>query len=379
MKLLIDENIPGAASAFDCFGEVRVLPGRAITRAALHDIEALLVRSVTRVDRTMLEGTPVRFVASATAGIDHVDTQALAELGIAFAHAPGSNADSVVDYVLAVLALAFPPPAGLQGRCVGIIGCGQVGGRLLRRLRALGVPCRVHDPLLGAAAPPEEAPLAEVLAADIVTLHVPLTREGAHATQHMISARELRALRDDALLINAARGAVVENGVLRDALLQRPQLRAVLDVWENEPLPDRALLARVLVGTPHIAGYAWDGKLRGASQVFEALAAFAGLEWGAGAATGLCAPSVGDLREHDCGSWQEAVLACYDPRHDDARLRAVALEQDRTARAAGFDRLRRDYPPRREFSAWRIGAAVQPRSAVYGELLAAGFSPYTAD
>ncbi|HMV72799.1 MAG TPA: 4-phosphoerythronate dehydrogenase, partial [Pseudomonadales bacterium] len=103
MKLLIDENIPGAATVFGCLGEVRTLPGRTITRAVLHDIDALLVRSVTRVDRVLLAGTPVRFVASATAGIDHVDTPALAELGIAFAHAPGSNADSVVDYVLAVL------------------------------------------------------------------------------------------------------------------------------------------------------------------------------------------------------------------------------------------------------------------------------------
>ncbi|HNC70636.1 MAG TPA: NAD(P)-dependent oxidoreductase, partial [Pseudomonadales bacterium] len=149
MKLLIDENIPGAATVFGCLGEVRTLPGRTITRAVLHDIDALLVRSVTRVDRVLLAGTPVRFVASATAGIDHVDTPALAELGIAFAHAPGSNADSVVDYVLAVLALAFPGPASLRGRSVGIVGCGQVGGRLLRRLRALGVRCLVHDPLLG--------------------------------------------------------------------------------------------------------------------------------------------------------------------------------------------------------------------------------------
>ena len=376
MQLLIDENIPGAASAFGCFGTVRVQPGRAIRREALADVAALLVRSVTRVDRALLAGTPVRFVASATAGIDHVDTRALAELGIAFAHAPGSNADSVVDYVLAVLALAFPPPAGLDGRCVGIVGCGQVGGRLLGRLRALGVPCRVHDPLLGAAAPPEQAPLAEVLAADVVTLHVPLTSAGEHATRHMIDARELAALREDALLINAARGAVVHNAALRDALLARPHLRAVLDVWENEPLPERALLARVLLGTAHIAGYAWDGKLRGARQVFDALAAFSGS--GDGALAGravLDAAPAGELLTADCGSWQQAVLACYDPRRDDAGLRAAALAVDAAARGAAFDRLRRDYPQRREFSAWRIGAAVAAGSAVHRELLAAGFAP----
>ncbi len=375
MKLLIDENIPGAASAFGCLGEVRTLPGRAIARAALHDIDALLVRSVTRVDSTLLAGTSVRFVGSATAGIDHVDTQALAALGIAFAHAPGSNADSVVDYVLAVLALTFPDPADLRGRSVGIVGCGQVGGRLLHRLRALGVRCRVHDPLLGAAAPPEEAPLAEVLAADIVSLHVPLTCEGVHATHHLIGARELRALQKDALLINAARGAVVDNKALLDALLVRPRLRAALDVWESEPLPDRALQARVLIGTPHIAGYAWDGKLRGARQVLEALAAFAGMDIDTEATASLEAAPAGDLCASARGCWQDAVLACYDPRRDDARLRAVALDEERAERAAGFDRLRRDYPQRREFSAWQIGVAVPAGSARCQELLAVGFSP----
>lgn len=373
MRLLVDENIPGAATAFRHFGELRVMPGREITRAALNDIDALLVRSVTRVDRQLLAGTPVRFVASATAGIDHVDVQALAELGVHFAHAPGSNADSVVDYVLAVLALAFPPPVGLRGRSVGIVGCGQVGGRLLRRLRALGVRCLVHDPLLGSAAPAEEAPLDEVLAADIVSLHVPLTRSGPHATWHMIGARRLHALREHALLINASRGAVVDNAALRDVLLERPLLRAVLDVWEGEPLPDRALLARVLVGTPHIAGYAWDGKLRGARQVFDALAAFVGQGAEQAAAQALMPPPAGVLRVEDCRSWQQAALACYDPRADDARLRAVALEPEQAGRASGFDRLRRDYPQRREFSAWHIDPAVASEPARHRELLAAGF------
>lgn len=372
MRLLIDENIPGATTAFAQFGETRVMPGRAISRAELRDADALLVRSVTRVDRELLAGTGVRFVASATAGVDHVDVAALAELGIAFAHAPGSNADSVVDYVLAVMALAYPPPAGLAGRRVGIIGCGQVGGRLLRRLRALDVACRVYDPLLGAAAPPESGSLREALAADIVTLHVPLTVGGAHATRHLIGASELRILRDEALLINAARGAVVDNAALCDALLARPQLRAALDVWENEPLPNRALLARVFLGSPHVAGYAWDGKLRGARQVLEALARFAAVD--VACATDLDPPPAGELPVGQCGSWQDAVLACYDPRDDDGRLRASALNPDPDERAAGFDRLRREYPLRREFSAWRIAPVVPHDGMLHRELRAAGFA-----
>ncbi len=375
MNLLIDENIPGAREAFTRFGRVRLMPGRAIDAATVRDADALLVRSITRVDRALLAGSRVRFVATATAGTDHVRVDELDALGIRFAHAPGSNADSVVDYVLGVLALAFPPPVGLAGRTVGIVGCGQVGARLLARLRALGVPCRVYDPLLTRDIPPESCSLEETLDGDVLSLHVPLTRDGAHATRHMIGASELARLRDEALLINAARGAVVDNAALLQSLGERPALRAALDVWEHEPLLDRALLARVLVGTPHIAGYAHDGKLRGARQVYAALRAFLG----AGAAPAdpreLRAAPAGVLRAEDCGSWQQAVLACYDPRGDDARLRAAMLDGDERARAAAFDRLRRDYPQRREFSAWRIGTAAAPGTPVHVALRAVGFAP----
>lgn len=147
MNLLIDENIPGAREAFARFGSVRLMAGRAIDAAAVRDADALLVRSITRVDRALLAGSRVRFVATATAGTDHVRIDSVAHaLGIRFAHAPGSNADSVVDYVLGVLALAYPAPRGLAGRTVGIVGCGQAGARLLVRLRALGVACRVVRP-----------------------------------------------------------------------------------------------------------------------------------------------------------------------------------------------------------------------------------------
>jgi erythronate-4-phosphate dehydrogenase len=375
VKLLIDENIPGAREAFTRFGRVQLLPGRAIDAAAVRDADALLVRSVTRVDRALLAGSRVRFVATATAGTDHVRIDELDALGIRFAHAPGSNADSVVDYVLGVLALAFPPPQGLAGRTVGIVGCGQVGARLLARLRALGVPCRVHDPLLTRDIPPESCSLQETLRCDVLSLHVPLTRGGEHATHHLLGAPQLAQLRDEALLVNAARGPVVDNAALLDAMRGRPGLRAALDVWEREPRLDRALLARVLIGTPHIAGYAHDGKLRGARMVYAALRAFLG----AGAAPldppELCPAAAGVLRAADCGSWQQAVLACYDPRGDDARLRAAMRDEDDGARAAGFDHLRRDYPVRREFSAWRIGAAATAGTTIHAALRAAGFAP----
>jgi erythronate-4-phosphate dehydrogenase len=362
MRLVVDENIPGAHEAFGHFGDVHVVPGRGIDRETVREAEVLLVRSVTRVDENLLAGSRVRFVGSATAGIDHVDTAYLAAAGITFACAPGSNADSVVDYVLSALALCF------AGACVlpevGIVGCGQVGGRLLRRLCALGVRCRVFDPFVDGIS--EAAALDAVLGCGVVTLHVPLTRGGPHPTHHLLDASRLARLADDALLVNAARGAVIDNAALLHALAARPRLRAVLDVWEPEPALDPRLLARCTLGTPHIAGYALDGKLRGAAQVHAALSAFLGVA--AAPVPALHAAPAGVLAP-GCSDWKQAVLAAYDPRADDARLRA-AVVADPAGRAQAFDRLRRDYPARREFGAWRI----PPGSGSSAELLAAGFA-----
>ena len=179
-------------------------------------------------------------------------------------------------------------------------------------------------------------------------------------------ANGLHALREDVLLINTSRGPVVDNAALLESLAARPRMRAVLDVWEPEPEYDPRLLARCLVGTPHIAGYAADGKIRGMLHVHEALCAVFGVIGRAGHSS----PLAGVL-PNTLGSWQEAVLACYDLRADDARLRA-SLIADPTQRGRAFDRLRRDYPARREFSAWRLGDTPEPLRL---DLLAAGFSP----
>jgi erythronate-4-phosphate dehydrogenase len=364
MKLVVDENIPCAAELLAPLGELLLLPGRAIDAEAVRDAQVLLVRSVTRVDAALVTGSALRFVGSATAGIDHVDTAELLKRGIAFASAPGSNADSVVDYVFSALAVAFPGHGELASRRVGIVGCGEVGARLLRRLRALGVDCVVCDPFRDDI--PENGPLQRVLDCDVISIHVPLTFEGPHPTWHLLDAARLHALREDALLINTSRGPVVDNAALLESLAARPRMRAVLDVWEPEPEYDPRLLARCLVGTPHIAGYAADGKLRGMLQVHEALCAVMGVA----GPPAYSLPLAGVLPD-TLSSWQEAVLACYDLRADDARLRA-SLIADPAQRGRAFDRLRRDYPARREFSAWRLGDTPEPLRL---DLLAAGFSP----
>lgn len=371
MRIVVDENIPDAASVFGAFGDVSCLPGRRIDAAAVRTADVLIVRSVTPVDAALLAGSRVRFVGSTTAGVDHVRQEDLARLGIRFAAAPGSNADSVVDYVLAALALAFPRAQDIAGRRVGIVGCGAVGSRLLARLRALGIACRVFDPFIAPVA--EAASFAEVLGCDVLTVHVPLTRSGPHPTWHLLGAPELARLGDDAVLINAARGGVIDSPALLAALIARPRRRAVLDVWEDEPGIDPALLQRCLAGTAHIAGYAVDGKRRGVAMVYEALRDFLGHGAPGASLPALASPPAGTIAVAATGAadWQHPVTVAYDLRRDaDALAAGVRARPD--AVAAVFDGLRRDYPERREFSAWRVADTVP--AAARAQWRAAGFT-----
>lgn len=357
LQIVADANIPRAEEAFGRLGRVRLLPGQAIRPEALAGADVLLVRSVTRVDAALLDGSPVRFVGSATIGTDHVDLGYLAERGIPFAHAPGSNAVSVVEYVLAaILAVHAERGERLAGKTVGVVGCGHIGGRLAQRLPALGLRVLKTDPPLAEAGGAGFVPLERVLAeADIVTLHTPLTRTGPHPTYHLVGAAQLAAMRPDALLVNAARGAVVDNAALCEALEAGRIGGAVLDVWEGEPEPDPALLALVDIATPHIAGYSFDGKINGTAMLHEALTGWLGVEpaWDAEAALAP-APSERLRLERpqpdlDQTAWLDALVRqAYDVRADDARMRAL-LGLPPAQRGAYFHHLRKTYPRRRDF------------------------------
>lgn len=373
LRILADENIPFVQEAFAPLGAVRLLPGNRITPAEARSAEVLLVRSVTRVDAALLQGSRVRFVGSATIGTDHIDQDWLREAGIAFAHAPGSNAASVVEYVLAALLwLGTRLNEPLRGKTVGVIGCGRIGGRLARQLPALGVSVRCCDPPLarGAAArgeahdfQPMEAVLQE---ADIVTVHVPLTRQGTDPTWHLFDEQALALMKPGAWLVNAARGAVVSNPALKTALASGRLAAGVLDVWEDEPHPDPELLRLVHVATPHIAGYSFDGKVQGTRQVYEALMAF--LEYPATFDfETVLGPGPDDvLHLHPPAAprsetaWLDALVQqMYDLRADDARMRTL-LAYPNHAIAAQFFRQRRDYPRRRAFSRFSLPASQVP-------------------
>lgn len=382
LRLLADANIPFADAAFSGIGSVRTLPGRAITQNDLMDVEVLLVRSVTPVTAEGLRGTPVRFVGTATAGTDHIDIAGLAAAGISVAAAPGSNAESVVEYVLAaLLLLAVEQEGGLRGKTLGVVGCGHVGGRLARRAEALGLRVlRCDPPLAEAAEARDEAhgfvPLAAVLAeADILTLHTPLTSraESRHPTHHLIGAAELVQMKRGAWLINAARGAVVDNRALVEALATDRIGAAVMDVWEGEPLPDLALIRQVALATPHIAGYSFDGKVEGTRMLEVALRAWLEAEgetpplaWDAEAVLAPDAPLIveaasgpGPLSPQAETAWlHHLARQAYDLRADDQRFRAAVLEGSPNERAAAFQHLRKTYPPRRAWSRFAVQGGV---------------------
>ncbi|MDX1608530.1 MAG: 4-phosphoerythronate dehydrogenase [Halofilum sp. (in: g-proteobacteria)] len=363
MRLVVDENLAAAEAALAPLGEVVRRPGRAIGPADVAAADALFVRSVTPVGPELLAGSPVRFVGSATIGIDHVDTDWLAAQGIGFASAPGCNAAAVADWVVAVLAALAAEGRHCFGHgSAGVIGVGNVGLRVAARLRALGYRVRPCDPPRAAAEGSAGfVDPATALASDVVTLHVPLTDAGAHPTRGLVDATALAAMPAGAVLLNSARGGVVDEDALASRLDDGPDLHAVLDTWAGEPAIDAGLLARTALGTPHIAGYSLEGRLRGTAMVAAAAAAFFGVtsdwDWRAELPPApALAPASDPLA---------TILGAYDPRRDDAALRGL-LRCPGPERPAAFDALRRGYPMRREFG---YHPCVDPPAA----LRAAGF------
>ena len=362
MLIVADENIPLLTEFFHGAGEIRRLPGRSIDRAAVAEADVLLVRSVTKVTRDILVGSPVKFVGTCTIGTDHLDLEYFNQTGIQWASAPGCNARGVVDYVLGSLfTLADLDGADLSRRTYGVVGAGQVGGRLIDALRGLGWDVRVCDPLREPAAGEVHVSLDEILAeCDVISLHTPLTRSGPAPTWHLLDAEHLARLRPGAWLINAARGPIVDNQALRQLLSERDDVQAVLDVWEHEPSVDLALADLCVLATPHIAGYSLDGRQRGTEQIYQAFCAWQGQAPSLRLADLLPNAWLAGLELHADSdpAWALAMVcrAVYDPRRDDADFRR-SLDDDDGVQRAAFDALRKHYPPRREIDALKVRIA----------------------
>lgn len=345
LKIVADQNMPLVEALFGRWGEVRLLPGRSISAEEVADADVLLVRSVTSVSSSLLENSRVKFVGSATIGIDHVDIGFLNNSGIRFAFAPGCNAKAVVQYDLSVMSRLMP---NWQNQTVGIIGCGNVGGLLYSTLEALGVSCRVYDPFLPKNGRIPLDDFNEVLQSDIVCLHTPLTFSGLHPTYHLINRAALEILRPDALLINAGRGEVVDTETLLEKLRSGMPLSVALDVWESEPNVCSDLLKHVAIATPHIAGYTLEGKTKGTTMVFDAFLAW--LEVKEDYVDHVSSAPI-KINSLPITSAIEAILASYDVLDDDQimRQRLTGLPKGSVEQRDMFDAMRREYPERRGF------------------------------
>lgn len=356
MKIIADANMPGL-EPFEALGRVEQHEGRRLRREQLVDADVLLVRSVTRVDQALLSDTRVRFVGSATIGTDHIDQAWLASQGIMFAHAPGCNARAVAEYVLqSVLLLCKKRQCSPVGLSAGIVGMGNVGGRVVDWLRALGMTIRVCDPLLARKGVAGLGTIDEVLECDVVTLHVPLTEAGEDATVHLLDSKRLRAMRNNQMLINTCRGAVVDNQALLALLEQGKGPMTILDVWESEPVVPEALYRQVQYGSPHIAGYSVEGKLKGTEMLHGALCDW--LQVAPAARANVLSKPFMDLPVSSEDDLLSLLQAAYDLREDHRRL-GDSLEQ--ADPAAAFDRLRKDYPLRHELHHWQPRGAVDPQ------------------
>lgn len=339
MKIVIDDKIPYIRETIRQITDDAVyLKGAAITARDVEDADALIVRTRTRCDAKLLEGSRVKFIATATIGFDHLDTEYLKRKGIEWMNCPGCNSGSVAQYLRSTLILLCRE-RGLnpERHVVGIVGYGHVGTKVAKEARQMGFKVEVCDPPLQAS-----GSMAEDFVAmeqiekecDVITFHVPFTKTGSYPTYHIADKAFFGRLLRRPVIINTSRGGVVDNDALLSALTDGKVRDAVIDTWENEPGINIALLNKVYIGTPHIAGYSADGKTNADNMVIDGLCRYFGIEnrWH------IVPPELpADFRLS--GSGDDRLLQLYNPLNDSKRLKTDPEK---------FEELRGNYPLRRE-------------------------------
>ncbi|MDE6340586.1 MAG: 4-phosphoerythronate dehydrogenase [Muribaculaceae bacterium] len=328
-KILIDDNIPYIAGRLEPVADVEYVDQFGFTPDNLRDADAMIIRTRTLCNRDLLENTPVRLIATATIGMDQIDIPWCENKGIRIANSPGCNAPAVAQYVWAgLLRSGFDP----KKQTLGIVGCGNVGSIVKRWGELLGAKILVNDPPKEEAGiPGDYTPLDQLLAeSDAVTLHTPLIRDGKHPSYHLISAKEVRLLKPGAILVNAARGPVIDTETVVNALRDK-KIRAIIDTWEGEPVINKELMELADYATFHIAGYSRQGKERATRMVLEEVEKEFGIE----------VDKSGLAQKY---TYPEAITAAeivnsYDPATDTDALRSSPDD---------FDTLRRNYAYREE-------------------------------
>ena len=363
MKIIIDDKIPYIRGAFEKIAEVIYLSGAKTTPEIAHDADAIITRTRTICNEKLLAGSTVQFIATATIGYDHIDTDYCNRAEIRWTNAPGCNSKSVEQYIASVLmVMAERNKWNLSDKTIGIVGVGNVGSKIERIARIFGMKVLLNDPPRERKEGSEKFVSLQQITdeADIITLHVPLEREGADATFHLADKTFFDNLKRKPLLINSCRGEVCETEAVKNALQNGEISDFVCDCWEHEPNIDLELLNMTAIATPHIAGYSKDGKAMGTTMSVQAVSRVFGLGLDTWQATGVENPIQGefeldgtDLTEQQILA--KAVLHTYDIRNDDADLR-----KDTEL----FEKLRGDYPVRREFPAYTLRAKNIPASVI---------------
>ncbi|MBP1640880.1 MAG: erythronate-4-phosphate dehydrogenase [Bacteroidetes bacterium] len=351
--IIIDNKIPFIKGVLESYAEVSYVEGSKITSQIVSNADALIVRTRTRCDESLLKNSSVKFIATATIGTDHIDTSYCDANGIFWTNAAGCNSGSVYQYIASVLAwLIREKNCNLEALTLGVVGSGHVGSKIVRLGQLLGMKVLVCDPPLQRTRGGDFVSLDYLLQnADIVTLHTPLIRQGKDRTFHLIDADKLKILKPTSWLINSSRGEVVDGEALHMALENKLLQGAMLDVWEHEPDISFDLLDKVDLATPHIAGYSLDGKATATTMSVQALSRFFDLplnDW---------QPPVIPLPQYTIELSMDAtdksltqlfadvVWFTYAIVDDDRRLRMSVTD---------FEQQRGLYPVRREFHVYTI-------------------------
>ena len=384
MKIIADANIPHVAECFSSIGEVQTIGGREITKDIVADADILLVRSITPVFADLLTGSNVRFVATATIGFDHVDVDFLRHNSIGFASAPGSNANSAAEYVIAaILEIAQKHNITLDGKSIGVIGVGNVGSKVAKKCKELGMKVLLNDPpLYRQTDDVKYVQLQDLYDCDFITFHTPLTFDGIDKTYHLADENFFKSLKEGCVFINASRGAVADSKPLEEAINTKRLKAVALDVWENEPKIDTNLLKKVDIGSPHIAGYSLDGKIAGLIMIYNSVCEFFGIKPEHDIHDFLPEPEVKTIEISDESQDEQTIIhntvsKVYSIKRDDENLRKIPNEP---AESVGkfFDQLRKNYPVRREFQNTRV-VVKDINTSLAKKLHGIGFKVVTSD
>lgn len=367
MKIVADKNIPFLRGIAEHFGEVQYLSGKEFTKEIVQEADTLLVRTVTHFGKDILDGSKVKLICSATIGFDHIDTRYCDEHGIAWRNAPGCNSGSVQQYIAsALICIARQRGFSLSEKTIGIVGVGNVGKKVAQIAEILGMRVLKNDP------PREESEgsgefcsLTEIQEqADFITFHTPLIQEGRFKTQHLADETFFRNLKKKPVIINSARGAIIDTTAIKQAIRQQQISDTVIDCWENEPDIDREYLALTTISTPHIAGYSADGKANATRMALTSLADFWHLDKAPIAQISI--PEITDsVIEYEQASdfLENCILRIYDIQDDHNRLRQAP---------ENFSGLRSNYPLRREFGAYQLVGDLKSQE-ILKNLRALGF------